>query len=166
MNKEKTGFTLIELLVVVLIIGILAAVALPQYQKAVDKSRVATILPLMRRWADALSLYKLENGSYAPDWDRPSADELGVSWPESWECDSKGVECENNFWYCFPNEENSGYVYCQSLWKANNENFTIMITQPDEVSYPKGKRFCYGNDSFCKSLGGKEIAGYAGFFEF
>ncbi len=59
------GFTLIELLVVVLVIGILSAIALPQYQKAVEKSRVATMQPLVRSLADAQTRYILANGEVA-----------------------------------------------------------------------------------------------------
>ena len=62
--RELGGFTLIELLVVVLIIGILAAVAVPQYQKAVEKSRAVQGIALVKSLADAQKVFLMANGKY------------------------------------------------------------------------------------------------------
>ena len=67
MHENKRAFTLIELLVVILIIGILAAVALPQYRVAVDKAHMAEAFAQVKALVVAEKAYYLANGEYAED---------------------------------------------------------------------------------------------------
>ena len=59
------AFTLIELLIVVIIIGVLAAIALPQYQRAVMKSRFASLKPIAKAVKEAQEIYYDRNNHYA-----------------------------------------------------------------------------------------------------
>ncbi|MBR2082719.1 MAG: prepilin-type N-terminal cleavage/methylation domain-containing protein [Elusimicrobiaceae bacterium] len=79
MQRNKQAFTLIELLVVVLIIGILAAVVVPQYQVAVAKSKYSTIKNWTKSIASAQEAYYLANGEYASTFEQLDIDMGGVA---------------------------------------------------------------------------------------
>jgi len=89
----KQGFTLVELLVVVLIIGILAAMAMPHYEKAVWESRASQLFVSVRSLANAQENFFLKTGHYAKTFQGLSYDfnnmqsvgqsEIGLTTPSS-----------------------------------------------------------------------------------
>ena len=107
---NHAGFTLIELLVVVLIIGILAAIALPQYQKAVAKARATEAVTHMKTLENAISLWVLEHGMqtnrYVHFFGDTNSETLDINFP----CNPEGAAgCSANgiYYYaqCYPNTQ-------------------------------------------------------------
>lgn len=135
-GSRKLGFTLIELLVVVLIIGILAAVALPQYKLAVQKTQFTAMIPWVENMVRQQEIYLMENGSYANSFEE------------------------------MPDLVPPGYVYWNAKqWVINTSsspNKTLMLAQNAIAAEPFGSGVCQyyrtyaaqGNKRYCRSLGG------------
>lgn len=156
------GFTLIELLVVVLIIGVLAAVALPQYTTAIEKSRATEALTLSGSLRYAAERYLLQK----------------ERWPENEDLKKLDIELPTNSSCTTTDGKFGGKNFCLSVASANANSYTITATRSSGPSYSivtstdnggkSWKRTCTydaGNESakFCYAIAGSKKDADGGF---
>ncbi|MBR2082380.1 MAG: prepilin-type N-terminal cleavage/methylation domain-containing protein [Elusimicrobiaceae bacterium] len=148
MKRNTRAFTLIELLVVVLIVGILAAVALPQYQKAVLKSRYIQAMTMAEAIYRAEQVYFLANGKYTQDLSALDIEIPGI-YDTKW-AKGSSYNCDVNV------GGNLDEVYCRLIPESH-----VGI----HYFFSSGIRYCWmdeGEDKsnlwyqLCKSLTGNE----------
>lgn len=149
------GFTLIELLVVVLIIGILASVALPQYQVAVAKSRLGALMPTTKALADAAEVAFLANGSFDGDVskldvDIPSGCNLGTT--------ASVATCQNGVIFDVFD------IDAPNITGINKQVKLGYVIWLNRSAHPGARRCLALNtdkvaNQVCKSMGGTQITG-------
>lgn len=163
----KKAFTLIELLVVVLIIGVLAAIALPQYRKIIDKVVFSDMVSTINRVARAQEEYYMANGRY-DQWGDHVREAIGSKGSDYIQNGrrvhfSGGTEREGSFRGIMDWTERGGGA--PDWWTEYYyffENGTHAL---------KGKKICNAINQvkrardLCKVMGGVPVPGYYGYFE-
>ena len=160
MQKNKRGFTLIELLVVVLIIGILSAVALPQYTKAVAKSRFTQLQTAAKFLKDAMEVYYMSNGDYPQRWSELDIEYSGCTestsgrymlWCDKFAADMfSSTQANLVFWDTHGIPDNGKNADTSFLTQQSPSRYVVWL---DNSENP-GKTECTSKISgLCKSMG-------------
>ena len=152
--KNNKGFTLIELLVVVLIIGILAAIALPQYFKAVEKSRATEARNVLGTINHMQEIYRMAHeGAYADTYDLLDATFKDANGAE---VNAGSSFSTRDFIYTLHNTaEQTAYASAERINPQGSTNGSYTI----EIRYFDGATRCTNsgantrNASICGSLG-------------
>ena len=144
-DNGNSGFTLIELLVVVLIIGILAAVALPQYQKAVEKSKATQAITMLKTVYNAAKAYQISTGKWPENFDELSVD---IPWKDHTSLipiGSNRTPLSNDDWaihiYEANNNANAGLTLMRLRGKYAGACF-IMYANNTYTSMPTDQLLC------------------------
>ena len=124
-GERRGGFTLIELLVVVLIIGILSAIALPQYTAAVEKSRATEAVQNVATIEKQIELYIMENGVPSHDRVVPFFDVASVKLGD---CEAHSSSCDTKYFHYYVRLElDGGYVEVARLF-ADGGNYYSFVS--------------------------------------
>lgn len=125
------GFTLLELMVVVLVIAVLASVALPQYKKAVYKSRYSKLYLLAKEYVQAAQSYHLAAGEWPSEFDAMPLNPSGaITSPQGNDCRKTGDM------FCCLGHAVSGYQ--GNLISCGLLNYTLFFMQ----NLDTGQQYC------------------------
>ena len=149
---KNAGFTLIELLVVVLIIGILAAIALPKYEFAVQKARAAEAMILLKKMGDNIDMCMLANGN---DFSLCSDPEIMADGVEAAIANSKNFTYHTDQDAPLAMNKQQDYMLGYMPDSLGNKSFDRPGGGFVEIQLSAG-RYCIGQtekgESFCKKL--------------
>lgn len=149
----KKGFSLLELLVVILIIGVLAAIALPQYYKAKEKAEAVELQILVKALYESQQRYYMVHNDFATTFNDLDMDYSGYTRSDCKEFSAFGKTD------CFSNEKNVLFIHNNkelfALRKKGKYKLSgFMFKQVEGKNYPVNKILCYeySQNGFCSKV--------------